>query len=180
MSHWDNAPRRNYIMVHHTGSPNAHQDNSTNYCSSGYDFHIRWGGEIVVCARWNDSTGAHASGCNCKAIGVMLNGCFGGCSSGNVTRPSNAQECSLAYIFFHLNTPVDTDRMRPHRACYYWNPCNDPSPTSTVCCGANLTDANKPGQNRWSDLGVSFRNDVFEKRRWWAENGCCDPSPCPP
>ena len=179
MSHWSTAPRKAYIMVHHTGVPNADQDTTTNYCESGYDFFVRWGDTIVVCARWNDDHGAHASGCNCKATGIMLNGCFGGCSSGNVSRPSAAQECSLAYIFYHLGTPVDTDRFRPHAACYYWNPCQDPSPTYTVCCGTHLTDQNAVANHRWSSgTGLDFRSNVFQKRRWWEVNGCCSSSPC--
>ena len=66
--------------------------------------------------RWNDDHGAHAECCNCKATGIMLNGCFGGCSSGNVSRPSAAQECSLAYIFYHLVhrwTQTDSDPTPP-------------------------------------------------------------------
>lgn len=160
-------------MVHHTGSPNAHQDTTTNYCGSGYDFHIRWGGHIVVCARWADDHGSHASGCNCKTEGIMLNGCFGGCDYGNVSGPSDDQECSLAYLMAHLDTPLYTEaRFRPHRNCASWNPCSDPSPRTTVCCGTNLTKASTADYN-WDANGQAFRNRIWSKASNWLQYGCC-------
>lgn len=174
MTHYSSAPRRGWIMVHHTGSPNSFDDTTTNYCDAGYDFHIRKGGAIVTCSRWDDSHGAHARGCNCQTMGIMLNGCFGGCSYGNTAQPSTAQECSLAYLWHHLGTPLVEGRLRPHRACYYWNPCNDPSPTSTVCCGTNLTTS-AAGNHRWNSNGVSFRNRVMQKVSYWGYYGRCEP-----
>lgn len=170
MSHYATAPRRPYVMVHHTGAPNAHLDNTSVYCNydggKGYDFQIRWDGTIVNCGRWDDANGAHALGCNCDAIGIMLMGCFGGCSSGNVTAPSAAQECSLAYLIAHLGTPGTTDRLRPHANCASWNPCDNPNPTATVCPGTNLTTTNTTNLN-WDSAGVSFRNRVLNKRTCW-------------
>lgn len=161
-------------MIHHTGAPNAHQDTTTNYCSSGYDFHVRWGGAIVVCARWADNSGAHASGCNCKSIGIMMNGCFGGCTTGNVAAPSNAQECSVAYLLAHLGTPLyDESRLRPHANCAGWNPCGDPSPTTTVCCGTNLTQSGG-GFYNWNSNGQAFRTRLWAKASNWKQYGCCD------
>lgn len=169
MSHYSNAPRRSHVIVHHTGSPNAHQDSSTNFCYAGYDFHIRYGGNIVVCGRWDNTTGEHAIGCNCEGMGIMLNGCFGGCSSGNLQRPSDAQECSLAYLVAHLKTPDYASRIVPHRHCYYWNPCNSSNPTSTVCCGTNLTSPSTT--YHWDANGADFRDRVRTKRRHW--DACC-------
>ena len=108
MSHYSTAPRRGYVMVHHAGYPNAHLDNTQVFCNydggKSYDFQIRWDGTIVRCAAWDDAVGAHALGCNCQAEGILLMGCFGGCTSGNVAAPSAAQECSLAYVMAHLGT----------------------------------------------------------------------------
>jgi hypothetical protein len=176
MSHWAAAPRRAYVMVHHAGYPNAHLDNTSVFCpSSGisYDFQIRWDGTIIVCGAWDDATGRHALGCNCEAEGVLLMGCFGGCSSGNVAGPSASQECSLAYVIAHLGTPGITDRVRPHRNCFYWNPCDNPNPTSTVCCGTNLTTTSTTNQN-WNSTGVAFRNRVLSKRTCWLSTCHCN------
>lgn len=163
MSHYSGAPRRNFVMVHHTGVANSHLDDSTNYCSAGYDFHIRRLGYIVVCSRWANGTGAHANGCNCTTIGIMLNGCFGGCTSGNVLQPTGAQECSLAYLIAHLRTPDLVDRLRPHRTASTGTQCSG-SPGGTVCCGSNLTAATAD-HHSWNAAGRDFRERVRAKRR---------------
>ena len=138
MSHWSSAPRRGVAVIHHTGSPDVHTNYSTGYCASGYNFFVRYNGQIVVCARWSSSSGAHALCCNCASTGIMMNGCFGGCSSGNIPGPSRDQECSVAYIISHLGVLADANNVKPHRNCYAWRPCCG-NPTSTVCCGTNLT-----------------------------------------
>ena len=177
MSHYSAAPRRSYVIVHHTGAPNAHQDYSTNYCQYGYDFFVRYDGQIIVCGNWNGSTGTHALGCNCNSVGIMLNGCFGGCASGNLAAPSSAQECSLAYLLAHLRMPTYATRLRPHRNCFFWNPCGGGA--DTLCCGANLTQAAAANES-WSSSGISFRNRVLNKRANWDAHCCCTcGSSCP-
>lgn len=175
MGHYSSASRKGYVMIHHTGSPDSHLDNSTNYCSSGYDFHVRRNGDIVTCSRWNDSSGAHAKGCNCASIGIMMNGCFGGCASGNVSGPSHDQKCGVAYLISHLNTPDEASRIRPHRRCASWNPCNDPSPTSTVCCGTEFTTSSTT--SKWNAKGDGLVDDLRTKRRRFDVYGCCSCEP---
>lgn len=175
MSHYAGAPRRAYVMVHHAGYANAHQDNTSVLCDPNgvaYDWQIRWDGSILTCGVWDDTVGQHARGCNCEAIGVVLMGCFGGCKSGNVTAPGSAQECSLAYLISHLGTADIASRYRPHRNCFYWNPCASPNPTATVCCGTNLTTTSTTNQN-WNAAGVAFRDRVRVKRRNWDAKCCC-------
>lgn len=176
MTHLSGAPRAGYLMIHHTGIANAHQDTTTNFCVDGYDFFVRYGGAIVTCARWADAQGGHASGCNCKTEGIMMNGCFGGCASGNISGPSAAQECSVAWLMAHLNTPFDEPRFRPHRACATWNPCSDPSPTITVCCGSNLTS--DTGSYKWNAAGLDFRTRIWSKASNWKAWGCCQGKVC--
>lgn len=183
MSHYSTAPRRGYVMVHHAGYPNAHLDNTQVFCNydggKSYDFQIRWDGTIVRCAAWDDAVGAHALGCNCQAEGILLMGCFGGCTSGNVAAPSAAQECSLAYVMAHLGTSGVSDRLRPHRNCSYWNPCANPSPTATECPGRNLTNTSTTNQN-WNADGVAFRNRILSKRTCWLAHCRCSCSgQCP-
>lgn len=93
MSHYSGAPRRAYVMVHHAGYPNAHQDTTSVLCNPqgvAYDWQIRWDGAILTCSVWNNTVGQHARGCNCEAIGIVLMGCFGGCTSGNVSTGTRA------------------------------------------------------------------------------------------
>jgi hypothetical protein len=178
MPHYSTAPRRGYVIVHHTGSPNAHLNTTTDFCTSGYDFFVRYNGQIIVCSRWPNSTGAAARGCNCIGESIMLTGCFGGCASGNLSAPSYSQECSLAFLISHLGTPVGTDRIRPHRRCYYWNPCNE-GPTGTVCPGTNLTTTS--GTTKWSSAGTEFVNRVNTWRQNEDECGTCNhPRGCSP
>ncbi len=171
MSHYSSAPRRSYVVVHHTGVGNAHQDYSTNYCQSGYDFQIRYNGQIVVCSSWKWASGNHAWGCQCR-LGIMLNGCFGGCSSGNLSAPSSAQECSLAYLLAHLKTVDSVDRLRPHRNCGYWLCSNTTAASNTECCGRNLTAATASNYS-WSSAGLNFNNRVRLKRRAWDATCSC-------
>jgi hypothetical protein len=168
--------RHSYVVVHHTGGKNAHLDTTSDYCSSGYDFFIRADGEIVVCGRRDDPVGRHAQGCNCAATGVMLNGCFGGCEEGNVERPTERQECSLAHVLRQLGTPDEDGRIVPHRYCAHWNPCGNPAPTRTFCCGTNLTTDDT--RLRWNAEGDAFVARVRQKRRNLEHLGCCTP-PCP-
>lgn len=176
-SRYSRAPRRAYVMVHHAGFPNAHQDNTSVYCDPNgvaYDWQIRWDGAILTCSVWDDTVGQHARGCNCQAIGIVLMGCFGGsaCQGGSLLQPSNAQECSLAYLISHLGTADIASRYRPHANCFYWNPCASPNPTATVCCGTNLTTTSTTNNN-WNTAGVAFRDRVRAKRRPWDLYGSC-------
>lgn len=181
MGHYASSPRKGYVMIHHTGSPNSHLDNSTNYCGHGYDFHVRRNGTIVVCSSWNNSSGSHAKGCNCASVGIMMNGCFGGCKDqngnpyGNVSGPSHDQKCGVAYLIAHLNTPDEATRLRPHARCASWNPCSDPSPTSTVCCGTEFTTPNTT--SRWNSKGDGLVDELRTKRRRFDVYGCCSCEP---
>lgn len=168
--------RSAYVVVHHTGKGGTDLDTTTDFCSSGYDFFIRSDGEIVVCSRWSDPMGRHAKGCNCVATGVMLTGCFGGCPSGDVERPTEHQECSLAHVLLQLGTPGEDRRIVPHRYCAHWNPCDNPAPTRTVCCGTNLTTDET--ELRWNAEGEAFLARVLQKRRNLESLRCCSP-PCP-
>lgn len=183
MGHYSSAPRRGYVIIHHTGSPNSHLVTDGRWCSSGYDFTIDANGRIYVCKsndgtfyRWTRNTGGavwHASGCDCVSIGIMLHGCFGGCSSGNVSGPTYRQKCSAGYLLAHLRTPDEAARVRPHRNCRTWNPCRHPNPLTTVCPGSNFV-----GSTDWNSAGVALRDDIRYRRRQWDLYGCCQP-PCP-
>jgi hypothetical protein len=177
VSHYSAAPRRGYVIAHHLGIGNSHNDTTSVYCGSGYDFQIRYNGTIIACASWDDSYGQHARGCKCNSIGIVWNGCFGGCSSGNITGPSTAQKCSFAYLMAHLGTPTGTDRLRPHRNCYYWQPCAGEGPTGTVCCGTNFTQGSSTNTS-WNSAGISLRDQIRTRRNNWVNYGCCTP-PCP-
>lgn len=172
-NHFDDAPRAGYIMVHHSGYPNAHlEENSCEVCSA-YDFCIDRAGDICSSGRWDDSSGAHAYGCNCKATGVMLYGCFGGCTSGNVPGPSDAQLCSLAYLSLHLGTPDGLWSHRPHRRCSYWNPCDVSNPTVTVCPGTYLATGDASDGNKWTDTGEALINKMLVYRSRLARGCAC-------
>lgn len=173
---FDQPPRHAYVVVHHTGEPDTHLDTTTDYCSSGYDFFIRSDGEIVVCSRWLDPVGRHATGCNCAATGVMLTGCFGGCEDGNVPQPTEHQECSLAHVLLQIGTPDEDRRIVPHRYCAHWNPCDNPRPTRTFCCGTNLTTDDT--ELKWNAEGDALVARVRQKRRNLQNLQCCSP-PCP-
>ncbi len=101
----------------------------------------------------------------------MLNGCFGGCETGNVERPTDTHECSLAHLIVQLGTPIQPDRLVPHRYCRSWNPCRNPNPTATVCCGANLTTDDTA--TRWNGAGDAFVRRVVQKARNVKVGGCC-------
>lgn len=176
MSPYSSAPRRGYAMVHHTGAPSSHTHYDNRYCQYGYDFTVDRNGTIYVCGtRWQQSSGAHAIGCNCRAVGIAMHGCFGGCPSGNVSAPSKAQECAVAFLLSHLGTPDLASRLLPHRHCGYWNPCGSSNPTHTVCCGTNFTTTSTVNFN-WNAAGVSLRERIRNYRRNWDSHHCCDPS----
>jgi hypothetical protein len=145
VSHYSSASRSNHVVLHHTGGANNHTIETNQFCNfSGghYDFAVTRQGRIFVCASssgnqyWNDTNGAHALRCNCRAIGIVMHGCFGGCSSGNVSGPSEAQECAVAFLLSHLDPPDTADRLRPHANCCSWNPCGGD-------CGVN--EVNRAG-----------------------------------
>ncbi|WP_130282998.1 N-acetylmuramoyl-L-alanine amidase [Microcella alkaliphila] len=174
------APRRNQVIIHHTGSPNSHTS-TASFCEGGYDFTITRTGVTHVCGtRWQQATGSHAFGCNCQTIGIMLHGCFGGCLSGNVSGPSKAQECRLAALMNLLNTPNEAARIRPHANCFFWNPCGGTGSFSTVCCGTNFTQQSGTNSS-WNSSGLALRNRVVTWRNNYRTRNCCDPAdgPCP-
>lgn len=188
MSHWSTAPRKGWVIIHHAGSANSHTVYNGSFCASGYDFTIDRDGHIYVCRnnadtfyRWKKNIPAgevwHASGCDCQAIGIMMHGCFGGCTSGNVAGANENQKCSAGYIMSHLDMPnYDLIRIRPHAACHDWNPCNHSNPKTTQCPGDNYTGPDHAG---WNDNGLTLRQQLANKRAIWDQHTCCDP-PCPP
>jgi hypothetical protein len=176
MGHYSSAPRGNYVVLHHTGGANNHTIESNNFCnfSDGhYDFAVTRNGRIFVCASssgnqyWNDATGAHARGCNCAAIGIVMHGCFGGCSSGNVSGPSEAQECAVAFLFSHIEIPDTVSAIRPHANCSVWDECGGAS-GGTVCPGTRFTSG-----TGWNDNGRALRDRLRSRRRNWDRNDCC-------
>jgi hypothetical protein len=164
-SHFSSSPRRAYIMVHHAGIANSHDNPECTSCNVPgdhvYDFCIARNGDICNTGQWRESTGGHAQGCNCDTVGIMMQGCFGGCTSGNVGDPSNAQLCSLAWLSLHLGTPATLNRHRPHRRCASWNPCNSSDPTATVCPGSHLTNNDA---DRWDSNGEALMNRMLVYR----------------
>lgn len=184
MSHYSSAPRRGYVIIHHSGGPNTHTVEDGRFCTSGYDFTVSRAGRIFVCRnnadtywRWQRTPSAgsvwHASGCDCLAMGICMHGCFGGCTSGNVSSPSKSQECSVGYLISHLRTPSYASRVRPHANCKSWNPCDHSNPLTTVCPGRNYTTSTD-----WNSAGRALRDRL---RKWhnWDGYGCCDPAgPC--
>lgn len=168
-SHFSSAPRRSYIMIHHHGSPNTDQiTNPCNSCSRAgihqYDFCISRNGRICNTNRWPTGFGAHATGCNGCNIGIMLQGCFGGCSSGNVWNPSDQQVCSLAWLSLHLGTPADSWRHNPHQYCHHWN-CDGASVIKpTACPGNHLTTHPNHTGLHWNSRGQGMINKMLNYR----------------
>lgn len=183
MSHYSTCPRKAYIILHHTGSPNSHTVFDDRFCDSGYDFTIDRNGRIYVCInpvgnpRWTSSNVAHARGCNCTTVGIAVHGCFGGCTSGNISSLNAAQICAVGFLWAHLGTAASTSRLRPHRHCFYWQPCG--TGTSTVCCGTNYTAASSSNHS-FNSAGVTLRQTILARRNSWISNGCCNPAtdPC--
>lgn len=173
MSHYSSAPRKNYIMLHHTGAPNSHTSTSS-FCSSGYDFTVNRDGRIHVCSWWDDASGRANSGCYDTVTSIHMTGCFGGCSYGNVSGPSKNQECSVAYLIAHLKTPDYAHRIRPHAYCAHWNPDGHPSPLATRCCGHEFT-TNSSSNYSWSSKGLQLRDRIRKRRQNWDDRACCDP-----
>lgn len=181
MSHYSSTPRNDYAVMHHAGVANSHEVYDDRYCESGYDFTIDRAGNIYVCRnnddtfyRWEhtppDGAAWHASGCDCDAIGIMMHGCFGGCGSGDVSGPSERQECSFAFLLSHLEVADLASRLRPHRYCAPENPCNHADPTFTVCPGDNFTAASS---DYWNNSGRTLRDRIRQRRRNWDEHNCC-------
>ncbi len=174
MSHWSSAPRRGYVIAHHTAS--NYYDTTEPFCPYGYDFFIRYTGQLVVCPSWSYAFNNHATGCGCNTIGVAWVGCFGGawCDQNSFYQggPSWSQKCMMAYVLSHLNTPTSTSRLRPHRNCYYWNPCSA-SPGTTVCCGTRFTTTSTTNYN-WNSAGVGLRDEVRNMRVSWDNYACCN------
>lgn len=184
---YETSPRKAWVMVHHAGIANSHTN--TDPCTScsdlvgsdqhEYDFCVDAAGDICVPAgsgtpRWKLTGGAHAHGCNCKAVGVMLQGCFGGCASGNASAPTDRQLCSLALLSLELTTKADLNHHRPHRRCSYWNPCGVSSPTATICPGSNLTTSSASDTDKWNATGESLMLKMLDMRACLARGCSCD------
>lgn len=179
-SHFSSSPRAGMVMVHHAGSPNSHQNGACNSCDvpgdHTYDFCIARNGNICNTGRWSQQTGAHAYGCNSCSVGIMLQGCFGGCSSGNISQPSDEQICSLAFLSLHLQAPNNLAGHRPHARCHHINCSSVSNPTVTACCGTNLATHNTG--NHWKSLGQTLMERMLTYRANLA-NGCTCQGQCP-
>lgn len=179
-SHFSSSPRAGMVMVHHAGSPDSHLNGACNACDDPgdhtYDFCIARNGNICNTGRWSQATGAHAFGCNSCSVGIMLQGCFGGCFSGNIGQPSDEQICSLAFLSLHLKTPNSLSGHRPHARCHHINCSNVSNPTVTACCGTKL--ATHDTGNHWTSLGETLMNRMLTYRANLA-NGCTCQGLCP-
>ncbi len=184
-SHYSTSPRKSYIMVHHCGCPNSHLNSACTSCSClssscsnphEYDFCIARDGSICDTGRWSKTTGAHAKGCNSCSVGIMLQGCFGGCSSGNVSGPSDAQICSLARLSLHLGTDAFESRHRPHARCAHWNCDGSSSPTHKDCPGTNLTVHDHT--DHWNSAGHAMLNKMLSYRANLAKGCNCKGDIC--
>lgn len=186
---YSDSPRSDLVVIHHTGSANAHNVYDSRFCSAGYDFTIDRNGNLYVCAtpggqpRWELENGVHASGCDCEAIGIMMHGCFGGttCGGSDPAAPSKAQECRVGALLVLLGTPATASHIRPHAFCNPQNPCSHASPLATVCCGTNYTSGGTAANQYWNASGVSLRNRFLLWRSNYINHNCCDPNdgPCP-
>lgn len=169
LSHFSSSPRKGFIIVHHAGIPNSHEN--TDPCTAcndpgdhTYDFCIDRQGDFCDTGRWRQEVGAHALGCNRCSVGIMLQGCFGGCDSGNVLRPSDDQLCTLAFLSLHLKTPSRLIRHRPHARCFHWKcGCSSCQATHTDCCGTNLINHNR--KSHWNRRGERLMRKMLKYRR---------------
>lgn len=181
--------RRDYFTIHHSGGQCAHsytQSCKIYACNCEYDFVIQYDGRLTVCGSHSAATGSHAKRCNCRALGVLLAGCFGcapksPCSS-NPRQPSAAQECTLAALMATVRQEsgrpslYNVSNLRTHRNCYYWNPCGG-SGTQTDCPGPSMVSDNTTNHN-WSQLGLNFRASVVAKYGHQERCGNCTGRPC--
>jgi hypothetical protein len=177
MSHWSNAARKSYIVLHHVGSPGTFNNNPLPYvspytCNPGstgiYDFAVGSAGQIAVGARYTNPSGCHAKQCNCEATGIVMTGCFGGNGCGSADTVSAAQKCGVAYIWQHTGITRDASKLRPHRWCKNTNPCNhSDGPSDTVCFGTRYTHYNT-ANDYLNATGVGLRNEILSM----ANNGC--------
>jgi len=175
MSHWSNAARKSYIALHHAGAAYTQFNDPAPYaapytgCATAankYDFAVNGNGAIAVGARYTNPNGCHATTCNCEATGIVMLGCFGGCSTGPVDTATAAQKCGVAYIWQHTGITINAGKLKPHRYCDVVNPCNG-TRLGTVCCGTRYTTSSN-ANDYWSTEGVSLRNEIVSL----ATNGC--------
>lgn len=165
---YSGGPRSgNGVVIHHTGAPNAHNVEENSFCTGEgywYDFAVTREGTIYVCNNhsgnpgWENTPGGHGGSADCnQRVGIMMHGCFGGCDSGNVDAPSEAQECSVALVMSQLGFANDAGNVSPHIEC-----------RATVCPGGNYTSGAS-----WNDAGVTLRNRLMDRRANWDDNGSC-------
>lgn len=176
MSHFNAALRKDFAVIHHTSGSNHGSIEDCRFCSSGYDFTVFRNGTFCICVdsasgtpRWKlrppENTAWHASGCDCRAIGIAFHGRFQNESLATwPTLPSELQKCTAAYIMNHVGIPSTVQRVRPHAECASWDtsePCKHPCPVSTVCPGTMVTksigDHRRVCNGRW---------ETIPKRRW--------------
>lgn len=172
MSDLSTSPRKNIILVHHFGACDTENNAACVSCSVPgdhiYDFCIARNGDVCDTGQWDEAVGGHSFNCNTTSIGVMMQGCYGGCSGcANQSSFSDQQLCGLAFLSLHLTTPAALDNHRPHRRC-----------DATICCGSNLSTNDTT--DRWTTLGRDQMNTMLWMRSNLA-NGCnCDGSICIP
>jgi hypothetical protein len=174
-----------FMVIHHTTSPQSTTTDNEHYVDQcgGYDYLIH--GDGTICGGNNkfDTTGCHATGCNCMSLGVGLHGCFSPANTlctGRGTSISAGQLCALGNMYYGLgwiySDPVS--KMRPHYYCTPENPCSG-SPTGTECCGSRYcgsTHGGHVGDNWWNQSGIDACNTIRGKAvNWWQCNSC---APC--
>lgn len=171
--HMTTSPRRNYIVVHHAGYAGSENNSACTVCynppSYFYDFCIdRWG-SVCDNGTWGQSCGGHAFQANCNTIGVMMQGCYGGCGSGDLCCLTDAQLCGLAWVSHHLQVPTpNLYNHISHRKASSWRPCACGScgegqcASDTVCCGTNLATLSTP--HGWTNEGQYEMNRMLWMR----------------
>jgi hypothetical protein len=193
MSHFSSSPRRQAIVVHHAGIPYSDTHAASDDCyvpgDHFYDFCIARDGSIYDVQSWMQSMGGHAFQANCATIGVMMQGCYGGCPYGNLLGVgfSDGQLCGLAWISLHVAMGTNNEYNHiSHNKAASWKPCPcyqgccGLSPCdcacATACCGTDMQGATSSG---WTSFGLNQVNRMFWMRNNLANGyNCLGTCPC--
>lgn len=175
---WANAARRDYITLHHVGGSGTQYKDPCPYaapyenCRTGaminlYDFAVNGDGKIAVGGRYTNPAGCHAKSCNCKATGIVMLGCFGGCS-GAENVATAAQKCGVGYVWRQTGIERRAEKLKPHRWCNATDPCGS-GDSGTSCPGTRYTTGGDPNTDYWNSNGLALRRDILN----YASGGTC-------
>lgn len=173
---WDDAERKNYIALHHVGASGRQYGDPCRYAApefdcartgdDKYDFAVNGNGKIAVGGRYRNPDGCHARTCNCEATGIVMLGCFGGCSGpGDVA--TEAQKCGVGYVWRQAGISTKAEKLKPHKFCDIENPCNGQQ-VGGPCPGSRYTTSD-PTNDYWNSAGLALRNDI---RNYAIRGGC--------